>query len=109
MSTKLKLQCPVCGGGDIFYSCEPKCCFNHVCGDCRTSFEPATQATGKTRRIAPPDDLPDATDPAVGCCKCESVAVYVDDDGALVCADCGAVLTMELTEISANFKDPSIV
>ncbi|HUQ91566.1 MAG TPA: hypothetical protein VM120_07780 [Bryobacteraceae bacterium] len=102
MTTKLHLKCPVCGSADVFYSCEPKCCFNHVCGDCRSTFEPVTQPAGGQRRIAPPEDLPDPTDPAVACCRCESVAVYVDEDGALVCADCGTVMTMELTEISGT-------
>ena len=50
----------------------------------------------------PPAELPDPSEPAVACAKCESVAVYVDEDEALVCADCGAVLTMELTELAAG-------
>lgn len=60
-----------------------------------------TKATGGRRRIAPPEEMPDPTEPAVACEKCESVAVYVDDDGVLVCADCGAVLELELTELAA--------
>ncbi|MBL8232277.1 MAG: hypothetical protein JNL98_27525 [Bryobacterales bacterium] len=58
------------------------------------------KAEGK-RLIEPPDPLPDASDPAVACCVCESVAVYVDNDGSLVCADCRQVLALELTEIAA--------
>ncbi|MBL8177431.1 MAG: hypothetical protein JNK48_22330 [Bryobacterales bacterium] len=52
------------------------------------------------RKISPPPELPDATEPAVACARCESVAVYLDDDGVLVCADCTAVLQLELTELS---------
>ncbi|MBI4904710.1 MAG: hypothetical protein HY820_13805 [Acidobacteria bacterium] len=101
MSRKLQFQCPVCGSGDVFYSCEPKCCFNHVCAECKATFEPVTKPAGTAkRRIAEPQEMPDASDPAVACAKCESVAVYVDDDGALVCKDCGTVLEVELTEVT---------
>ncbi len=102
VTRKLTIPCPHCGSLDVFYSCEPKCCFNHVCGDCKGTLEPLTQATGARRKIEPPPELPDPSEPAVACAKCESVAVYVDEDGALVCADCGAVLTMELTELAAG-------
>ncbi len=99
---KLVIPCPLCGSADTFYSCEPKCCFNHVCGDCKATFEPVTNFAGSFRRgLQPPDPLPDASEPAVACAKCESVAVFVAEDGALVCTDCGAVLTLELTEIAA--------
>lgn len=102
MSRPLKLECPFCHSAEIFYSCEPKCCFNHVCGDCKATFEPVTHVKGMRRPgMAPPDPLPDCTDPAVACGKCESVAVYVADDGALVCSDCGAELELELTELAA--------
>jgi len=100
MSKKLEIACPHCGSLDVFYSCEPKCCFNHVCGECRGTFEPLTVAVGGKRKIEPPDPLPDASEPAVACAKCESVAVYFDADGVLVCADCGAVLALELTELA---------
>jgi hypothetical protein len=49
--------------------------------------------------VEPPDPLPDAIDPTVACEKCESTAVYVLEDGRLVCKDCGALLTLELTEV----------
>ncbi|MFN7933285.1 MAG: hypothetical protein U0R19_08160 [Bryobacteraceae bacterium] len=59
-----------------------------------------THATGERRKMAVPEELPDPSEPAVACAKCESVAVYQDEDGSLVCADCGAVLQMELTELA---------
>lgn len=96
------LHCPLCGSAEVFYSCEPKCCFNHVCGECKATFEPVTRLAGSVRRgVSPPDPLPDPSDPAVACARCESVAVYVASDGALVCTDCGSVLVLELTEIAA--------
>jgi hypothetical protein len=99
MSSKVRIICPSCGSADVIYSCEPKCCFNHVCADCRTTFEPVTKLAAGTRWIQPPDPLPDSTEPTVACCRCESIAVYVDDDGAIVCTSCGSLLEMELTEI----------
>lgn len=102
---KLAIACPQCGGSEISYSCSPNCCFNHVCGDCYTTFEPVTRATGaKLADVTPPEPMPEAADPTVACVKCDSTAVYMVGGGAmseeLVCAKCGAVLTLELTKIA---------
>jgi hypothetical protein len=100
-TAKLRLACPTCGGAEVFYSCTPGCCFNHVCADCGTTFEPATTAAGGTAAgVVPPDPLPDATDPTVECARCTSVEVYQTEDGPLVCARCGTLLNLELTEIA---------
>ena len=97
---KLEIACPECGSRDVFYSCTPNCCFNHVCSNCGTTFEPATIATGGTLSgIVPPDPLPEAADPTAACIKCDSTAVYMIDDKALVCAKCGTKLALELTEV----------
>jgi hypothetical protein len=97
---RLTLACPECKSADVFYSCTPNCCMNHVCSDCGTTFEPLTTATGeKVSGIVPPDPLPEAADPTTSCAKCDSTAVYVADDGRLVCAKCGAVLVLEMTEV----------
>ncbi len=73
---------------------------NHVCSDCGATFEPLTTATGGTLSgIVPPDPLPQAADPTAACAKCDSTSVYLTDDGALVCEKCGALLTLELTEV----------
>jgi hypothetical protein len=59
-----------------------------------------TTATGRTLSgVAPPDPLPEAADPTAACVKCDSIAVYMTGDGSLVCAKCGSVLLLELTEI----------
>jgi hypothetical protein len=98
---KLAFACPVCGSAEVFYSCTPNCCFNHVCGACRATFEPATTATGgRVADVVPPDPPPDASDPTAACAKCDSTAVYMVEDGALVCGDCGARLSLELTAIA---------
>jgi len=60
-----------------------------------------TTATGKVARdVVPPDPLPEAADPTAACVKCDSIAVYMTEDGGLVCAKCGAMLVLELTEIA---------
>ena len=98
---KLQFACPVCGSGDVFYSCTPNCCFNHVCAECGATFEPATRAKGGfLTGVLPPDPLPEAADPTAACARCESTAVYLTEDGALVCAKCGALLVLEMTEIT---------
>jgi DNA-directed RNA polymerase subunit RPC12/RpoP len=97
--SKPALRCPVCGSADVFYSCTPNCCFNHVCGACGATFEPVTAALAGSGSVDPPDPLPDASDPTVECAKCQSTAVYqVEED--LVCSKCGARLAVEYTEVS---------
>ncbi len=98
---KLAIECPVCGSKDVFYSCTPNCCYNHVCADCGTTFEPITKARGGiARNVVPPDPLPEAADPTAACAKCDSIAVYLTDDNTLVCAKCGALLDLEITEVA---------
>jgi hypothetical protein len=48
----------------------------------------------------PPDPLPDAADPTAACARCDSTAVYLTDNGSPVCAKCGSLLQIELTEVS---------
>jgi hypothetical protein len=85
----------------VFYSCTPGCCFNHVCGACRTTFEPVTHAAGgKLTGALAPDPPPDASDPTAACARCGSIAVYMTPDDALVCGACGTLLRLELTEIA---------
>ena len=98
---KLELECPECQSKDVFYSCTPNCCFNHVCSNCGTTFEPETTAAGGyVTGVIPPDPLPDSTDPTAECAKCNTTAVYVLEDGGVVCGKCGARLILELTEIA---------
>ncbi len=93
----LRLCCPACGASDVIYSCEPTCCFNHVCAACRAAFYPSTEDTG--RRIAglaerPP---PACTDPTVACDACGSLAVYLLGEEP-VCTRCGAVLVLRTSD-----------
>lgn len=98
---KLVLACPVCSSAEIFYSCTPNCCFNHVCAECGTTFEPATTIAGGTASgIVPPDPLPEAADPTVACARCDSIEVYMADGELLVCVKCGSLLKLEITEVA---------
>jgi DNA-directed RNA polymerase subunit RPC12/RpoP len=98
---KLELNCPVCGSGSVFYSCTPNCCFNHVCADCGTTFEPVTKAKGgRLSEVVAPAPLPEAADPTTACARCDSTAVYLTEDNSLVCANCGILLELELTEVA---------
>jgi DNA-directed RNA polymerase subunit RPC12/RpoP len=99
---KLELACPECGSGEVFYTCTPNCCFNHVCANCGCTFEPVTRATGRVRPgVIPPDPLPEASDPTVACSRCEAISVYMSDAG-LVCAQCGSLLELEITEVARS-------
>ncbi len=99
---KLAISCPACSSSEVFYTCTPNCCFNHVCGNCGATFEPVTRVKGGVLNgTLPPDPAPDATDPTAACARCDSIAVYMIDDATLVCGKCGALLELELTEISA--------
>jgi DNA-directed RNA polymerase subunit RPC12/RpoP len=98
-TTKLRIPCPACDSSNVFYTCTPNCCFNHVCADCGATFEPATKAAGGTLAgVVPPDPLPEATDPTTECARCDSTAVYAAEDGTLVCGTCGARLVLEITQ-----------
>jgi len=102
-TAKLSLACPVCQSPEVFYSCTPNCCFNHVCGECGATFEPVTSfAGGRLAGIEPPDPLPEASDPTVACAKCDSTAVYALPGGRLVCGKCGSLLELEITEIAPS-------
>ena len=98
---KLEIHCPTCNSAEVFYSCTPNCCFNHVCSECGTTFDPATLKPGRRLSgLAAPDPPPDATDPTAECADCGGLEVCMAEDGTVVCGRCGAVLLLELTEVS---------
>ncbi|MGH9580679.1 MAG: hypothetical protein ACRD2R_06785 [Terriglobales bacterium] len=103
LTLKDLIHCPHCNGAEIIYSCEPKCCFNHVCADCRSTFELNTAKTGRfdrTTSIAAAE--PASADPTTGCAACDSLRVAVLSSDAnqtlLLCADCRAVLRLNIEE-----------
>lgn len=98
---RLDINCPVCGSAEVSYTCTPNCCFNHLCAECGATFEPVTRAAGgRVSGIVPPDPLPGPADPTAACARCDSTAVYMAEEGRLVCGACGAVLVLEFTEVA---------
>jgi hypothetical protein len=98
---KLLIPCPTCRSEETYYTCTPGCCFNHVCGNCGTTFEPVTKpAGGKLKDVLPPDPLPESGDPTAECARCQSISVFMTEEGSPVCGKCGTLLELELTEIA---------
>ncbi len=109
MATALKdiIRCPQCGGAEIVYSCEPKCCFNHVCADCRSTFELNTAKTGRfDHQSAIQAEEPASGEPTTGCTNCDSLKVAVlsasEGETLLLCGTCRAVLRLEVEEFVAG-------
>ena len=107
LALKDVIRCPQCHGAEIVYSCEPKCCFNHVCADCRSTFELNTVKTGRyDRETAIEAEEPDSTDPTTACAACESLRVAViqsdDKETLLLCAKCRAVSKLVVEEFVAG-------
>ena len=95
----LQLACPRCHSPAIAYSCEPRCCFNHVCAACRCTFQTATEFLGsKLPGLLPPDPQ-DSSDPTAQCSECRSSAVHQLADGRVACTRCGALLQLIYEDI----------
>ncbi len=100
--TTVQARCPSCQSAEVFYSCTPNCCFNHVCNECQSSFELSTSPVpGSSPELdmdmgaagLPPE--PDACSPTVSCAKCQSIRVYqFSGSEALFCLDCRALLQL---------------
>ena len=103
---QLAIACPQCGSYEVFYSCNPACCFNHVCNHCYTTFEPVTSRVGEFQgEIGPIPPALDPSGPTAACARCGgchlfSVAEDGNPSGQLLCVCCKALLTLELTEIA---------
>jgi len=97
----LSPSCPECGAKKIVYSCEPKCCFNHVCGACRASFQLETRELGEKLAGIPAEELPEIESclPTAQCANCESLRVFqIEETGQIVCADCQSLLELVFAE-----------
>lgn len=96
----LIVQCPSCGSTDITYTCEPACCFNHICAGCYTTFQLVTEALGGTLSGGQVPSAPrDCLAPTVACACCQSLDIYMVDEadvsgGQLVCVACHALLKL---------------
>lgn len=91
--------CPVCGSQDVIYSCAPHCCFNHVCGTCRASWQ---HGTALVRRGARSDADPgeyDTSFAAAPCAGCGGLVFQIDGSEELFCPSCTSVLRLECTDV----------
>jgi hypothetical protein len=108
MPHPLLVRCPSCSSSDITYTCEPKCCFNHICAACYTTFELFTEPLARVLAdVEKPRQERDCLAPTVACAQCDSVEVYMIEpvDGAqseLVCADCHALLRLGFTAVESH-------
>jgi hypothetical protein len=109
MTTQLlQVQCPSCGSSDITYTCEPQCCFNHICGLCYTTFELFTEPLGRTLTgLAASPQPRDSVAPTVACAQCDSIEVYMLEPGAeshgeLVCVACRALLRLGFAAVESR-------
>jgi hypothetical protein len=97
----LTLNCPRCGSADLVYSCEPECCFNHVCGDCLGSFQLQTLELGNSLAdFSFEHQERDCLAITVACARCKglNVAMIASESGidaGLVCVDCKALLEIQ--------------
>jgi hypothetical protein len=104
----LHVQCPSCGSSAITYTCEPKCCFNHICAACYTTFELFTEALDRTLTgMQKPVEERDCLAPTVACAKCESIEVYAIEQvegpqDTLLCTNCEALLRLGFTAVESR-------
>src|SRR5215469_7277237 len=98
--TSLKTRCPKCGSWNVVYSCEPDCCFNHVCEDCLGSFQLATRDLGRSiTGLIEEGPATESCTPTARCARCQSLGVRsaaASDEtrAAAVCVACEAVLEL---------------
>lgn len=104
----LRVQCPSCGSSAITYTCEPQCCFNHICGDCYTTFELFTEALDRSQAGAEkPTAARDCLAPTVACARCESIEIYALEQAEgsqqiLICTDCEALLQLGFAAVESR-------
>ena len=101
----LSMRCPTCNSTQLFYTCTPDCCFNHLCDDCHTTFELATTVVDGTVPTGERDGLVDAppedtTALHAQCAACDSMAVRVDEARvAAACGHCHARLELQVVNV----------
>jgi len=97
----IRVACPRCQSLDVTYTCEPKCCFNHLCGSCYGTFELKTTLRADAGPFKAPAFEHDVFRATVDCARCRGVNVFLAGSGEpgnaeAACADCGALLTLEI-------------
>ncbi len=107
----ISVVCPQCGSGDVFYSCNPSCCYNHVCNKCYTTFELETERAGETSENFEIPIEPACDSPTAPCARCLEPRVFAIAGAAappqFACAACKALLTLAYTEVAPAGKSPT--
>ena len=104
----LRILCPSCGSSAITYTCEPKCCFNHICASCYTTFELFTEALEQSQAATEkPTDERDCLAPTVACARCGSIEVYAveqveSSQHILICTECEALLRLGFAAVESR-------
>ncbi len=100
----ISVACPQCGSADVLYSCNPACCYNHVCNHCYTTFELETTRVGEVTENFEVPPNPDSSAPTAPCARCHEPRVFAIMNAGpppqFVCAACKALLTLEYTEVA---------
>jgi hypothetical protein len=107
----LTVACPRCGSADVVYSCDPACCFNHVCAACRASFLISTRFAGEADAAYPGLVIEavetDLSLPTTACDRCRRLTVQsivldpqhaTEVDAHALCSSCRALLEVVLDE-----------
>ncbi len=99
-------RCPTCGSREIVYTCEPKCCFNHLCSDCRTTFQLVTRKSSRSIEGGNVEaQEPASGEPAAACAACESLNIAVVDTAEpalLLCASCRTTLELAYEDVTPD-------
>ena len=99
----ISISCPQCGSRDVIYSCQPTCCFNHVCNNCYTTFELQTTKLGEVQDDFEMPQDSDPSGPTAPCARCGEAKVFVivdSQDPQYLCVSCKALLALHFTEVS---------
>jgi len=100
----ITVACPQCGSTDVFYSCNPSCCYNHVCNRCYSTFELETTCIGNVSEVFDVPAEPEPTSPTAPCGRCHEPKVFAVEGAGLssqfVCAACKALLTLAYVDIA---------
>lgn len=108
MLEPLQAQCPVCGSDAVVYSCSPTCCFNHVCAECRASWQQGTEllATAPPAGIVPPASAESGGESYTPCARCSDPVLRLSGTDDLYCPNCRVLLRLRCTAVQP-FVNPT--
>ena len=101
MLEPIQALCPVCGSRAVVYSCTPTCCFNHVCADCRASWQQGTELMTEAppAGLEMPDEMDDTSEAYTPCAQCGDGVFQVTGADALYCPNCRVMLRLRCTAV----------